>query len=294
MCGRTKPVKQLKAKTPGTNNMPFFKKNTLADERLSAIDGLQLGADQVTEGSRFLSGTWARMKQEGVHPWHANDVVLFQMAYAAIALANDRTAEILRENCVTTHRKKSVMSPDATDFALGLSSKATELMNASRQMMPSQNVVEFDDETRAGLAAESMVPYWPRTTIATPVESWQGDDAELVTKPFLLAILAAGRELESYSALYANDLCNPAQTNAEVPPEYASMGTVLSELRASAKIGLDGAENILVIPMQDKIPTPNLHLAYGFLHRGFIVMMDSLVATACPPVLGEQFLPERE
>jgi len=219
------------------------------------------------------------------------------MARAAIACANDRTAELLLEAAsFETGRwhKQPLVEMDAGAFALDLSRNAADQIADARKFRPTQDRAAFDQTTMAMLNPENQTPFWPRGSTAAHVEKWQGPDAPLVTLPFLLGIVRAARELEGDAYIYLNEVSGPNRSViADVPGEFATTYDEISGIMSVANIDLQNVEISLPENRAAKLSPATSERALIYVHSGYIGMMTAYMAGICPPVLGPQFLPQR-
>lgn len=259
-----------------------------------AIDAYQRASDPVLEAGDFIEGRWQNLRFDQLHPWHADNLTLLRMGYAAIALSCDRTAEALRKSTVVKHGKTDRISPDAADFALGLSQNAARLMSKGvTNVMTTQNRVDFhDDAVAASLNPESQVPYWPRSADGTRLKPWQRIDTHTVTPGFLRGILDATDLIRVDAGAALEYLTNPQMTGAPIPPEYESMAAVVGDISRKATNNLESADATLS-RLGDNLPDGLRSEVYDQIHAGYIDSCAAFVASVCPPMLGDEFLPER-
>lgn len=259
-----------------------------------AIDAYQRASDPVLEAGDFIESRWQSLRFDQLHPWHADDLTLLRMGYAAIALSCDRTAEALRKSSIVKHGKTDKLSPDAADFALGLSQNAARLMNKGvTNVMATQSRVNFhDDKVAASLNPESQVPYWPRSADGTRLKPWQRIDTPVVTPGFLRGIIDATELIRVDADAALQYLTDEQRTAAAIPPEYASMAAVVGDITRKATNNLESADATLS-RLGDDIPDGMRSEVYGQIHEGYIDSCAAFVAAVCPPMLGEEFIPER-
>lgn len=257
------------------------------------LDALQLASDQVTEAQRYIDETQQNLALREIHPWHADNNTLWRLGLAANALANDRTAELLRDECVSGEGRKVRMSSDAFTFARDLTRNGRRWMDqGTKGSMSTQEEEEIGlDSICRDLNPENMLPFWPRTTAAGSWEAWQGADTPSVTMGFLRGIVRAGRDLQGHAFNAITTLSDPNRALAPIPPEYDSMWDVIMDIIGNAQVTLDAADGLLAVTHGD-LSDAAKHDVYMQVHDGYIGMANAWTGTICPPTLGEEFYPE--
>lgn len=257
------------------------------------IDELQAADDQVTAARDFINETWNDLAYEGVHPWHTDNLKLLQLAWASHAYAYDRTAEMLRDEGVISHDRPNELTSDTAYFSVGLTQTAASLIDSINQVMPTQDTAEFNEQTRVDLYAANIVCMWPRVSKETITADWQDPDSPVVTTNFIRGILHAAQDIHAEASSNMTSMFNTQQTNATVPEEYGAMGDVLNDIMHSASLKLTAAENLIQAAANSTLSEADKTQMYAQAHDGYIEMVTALVASVCPPTLGEEFLPNR-
>jgi hypothetical protein len=273
--------------------MGLFKDNSRNEFWVSPdeVDAFQLVSDPKTEAPEFVHTTYQALQLQETHPWHASNHTLMQLGTAGIAYANDRLAEILRDEGARETRKGIQIPEDVAIFATILSQNAVAQLDYGRSIHQYESV-EFTEEVRANLAPDAMLPRWPVLPDFEP-EDWQDSNMGFVSTEFMKGVTRAARELHADTLYGLNKLTDMAILPP--PPEYSqtvSMKDLLTDqLLRPAEIKLDTAEGLM--PVSGEISPAARLMAYQKLHGAYIKIMLAHTGILCPPVLGEGFLPQR-
>lgn len=253
---------------------------------------LQNTLDQIPEATDFIDRTLWDMKLAGEHPWHASDTTLIKLAYAQVAWANDTAAEhLIKAGATTNWRGNPQATTDIATFARQLTVTAADRLQYAHTLSATQDQLEFDQDTINALAAEAQLPYWPISDRSAPTEQWQHESSGVITVPFIAAILDATTAFQAEALSRVTYNTDFQQTNADVPPEFASLAQVMNEIVEASEYNRAHAEQLL--PEFDNADLAYKIDVYDKAHSAFVLSMDACIAAVCPPNLGPDFIPQR-
>lgn len=273
--------------------MSLFNRNTDP----GAIDRIQNSEfDPRSQSEQFINDFHNRLMIDGTHPWHATDAEQTSAAMAAVAFAQDRTAEILRDTA-TVGRRNDRLPHDVAQFCLELSDTSQQHMRRAQSIANTDPHLTLDDQILSDLQPENMMPYWPLYSSRSQygVEAWQqrpDDDARPsheVSGEFVRGIIAATQELEGHADHSLRSLTEDPVF--QTPGEYTSLrDTVNTYLfnETHTLIDLDASA-----AGWDHLTADQQAEVYSAVHGQFIKVMQGYIAAACPATLGPDFAPQR-